>query len=461
MDFKLPPELKWIARELSGYAHQTVQINATGTNNVGPSGMLQFDFPIAKYDFRTLALAFDVTAWTTDGTANTALPYHTHSLFGTQTVTVGGQVIESVSQRNHLHQLWTDYTGSTNNDFDSILSLSETIQYIDGTQVSPALPAVGFISSTGQVNNGGNAAITNAISDPTAGASINSFPAVLKFPLGFLGSVKICDLEMTGALTLQLQASDASVLMCGNEATSAPATLATCSFLIANARLYVNKVNIADELFDMVKREHRKMYNGRFIIPYKRWYSFSRGPVTGSTSFQVNVQSESVNAVLATFTPQVQFSPPTTEDKRSPWCVRNATGLQYTNIVYSGEQYPQFNLPAAYAANMTGTLFENNYSKTAGALVPGGEFGATGSEAAGGLVQFLRQMFVFGYRWSLNNDLYDTSGLRTMGNTAPIEWRLQYNGAAPTGTAAVNAQMFVETTARLICDENRVVTIRP
>jgi hypothetical protein len=449
--YSLPPELYWAARQLSGYAHQTVQVNPTGVNTAGPSGLLQFDLPIAKYDLRTLTLAFDVTAWSTTADARTVLPYHAHSFFASQTTSVGGQVIESMTQRNHLAQILYDFTGQQNQSFDSVTGLSGATQYTSG--VSAALPAVGYMGT--QVNVGGNAPISNLVSDPTQGASVNAYPATMKFPLGFLSSMNILDLELTGPITIQLQTSDNSILMCGTQTGATPpvvtvAPQADCSFSIANARLLVNKVNIAESLYSQIKEQHRAQH-GAIELPYKRWYAFSRGAVTGSTSVQANVQTESLNAAIATFTPQLPYDKYTIEPSRNPWCVHNATGLQSTSIIYSGEQYPQFSLPVAYSANMTGNLFENNYNRNVGALVPA---------TSGGLPQFLTKMYAFGYRWSINNDVHDISGLRTMGNAAPVEWRMQYT-SAPTAANAVNAQLFLETTARLLCGENREVALVP
>lgn len=435
-----PEPLQFITKSLNGWSVNTARVTPTTLQVADPTDILQWTLPEnTLVDLSTLAIMFDVQGLRGGGANDQCvLPRHSTSFIDMVSVSINGVSVDSsMVGYGHLAKMLKDFGEGARKDADGVLHLGK-----DYASTNTALPLVGVSKATG---NGGVAAFTTSVITDQVNSGRNATPVCISDWYGFCGLPKILDTSLLGIVTLSIRLAPATI-------TTNLSGGASPSYRVFNARMFVNTCDVSDGLY--YNSINARLQSAPLAINFKKFYSFSGPPVTGSTSIRFSVASQSIDAVYGILLPQtISRVAPTAENAVTPYFRRlstkaaspgNSDFIQSWQFDMSSVQYPSWQASIAEGYYMLlNTL--RGFKEKSRSFINMIDYD-----------QWTEDLFVASYRWSFGgpHDLEYKSGLDSRG----VSTSGSFNLVSP-GTLDALPLIIVETTATLSVGAYRSISL--
>jgi hypothetical protein len=349
--------------------------------------------------------AFTVYANLTTGAGTTA-PRNVESLIDQVTVLVNGIAVAPGAQMtNYLSTALIDFYGSDKQTQRSLLQLGADV-------VQPA---------------------TNA----TAGLST---PIAISHFLGFLSSAqpRYLDTSILGSVRLQIKLAGTNVLVSAGAGS-------TLTWQLDTIQALCQVVSIDDGSYSQIVQQ--RLSNGGVKIPFKYYLTFQRNVGIAGQNLRMNVSSQSVDGVWATFQQALTGTTSYTANgydsqlRSSTYFTRCASNMVDSVFSVNGVRFPSIPLTSAQIWNenmhnlglscdMVGQMDKSfmNSTYTAGSQLASGTYAYTpaSSTISPGVDKFQSNAFFHYFKFNVDNDEGTSrlsSGLDTRGSASTLTWQ--------------------------------------
>lgn len=273
-----PKNLAYSVKALSGFSKQTVKLTPDRDTNIAAGSTIRVRLPPnCLVDLRTFTAFFEGTATATTGKAH--FPRLSSSLIEQLSVYVNNSLVETIQHYNVLYN--TLYDISAGNDQTS----KRCLENIDP-------------SATYAITDHATGATTNTNNTLVASGSDTNKPFMINNWLGFLGSAStpVISTADLSSVDVEIRFAPASVLWAGGAGNG----FAGYDYTLDKLRFTISKIVFNDPTYYQLKAS--KLLSDGLMIGYET-YITNKGatvPKGTSLSYSVNVNSSSLNQVIAT-----------------------------------------------------------------------------------------------------------------------------------------------------------------
>lgn len=275
-----PKNLAYSVKSLSGFSKQSVLLKGDRETNIGAGSTIRVRLPPnCLVDLRTFTCFFEGTTTTTAGKSH--FPRLSSSVIEQLSVYVNNSLVETIQNYNVLYN--TLYDLSAGNDQTS----KRCLENID--------PSVTYT-----ITNVETGATTNVNNTLIGSPNDTAKPMMINTWLGFLGSVStpVISTADLSSVDIEIRFAPSTILWNAGNNITTPAAGAT--YTINNLHFTISKIVFNDPTYYQLKAS--KLLSDGLIIGYETYIS-NRGSVVSkgnSVSYSVNVNSSSLNQVIAT-----------------------------------------------------------------------------------------------------------------------------------------------------------------
>lgn len=273
-----PKNLAYSVKSLSGFSKQTVKLTPDRDTAITAGSTIKVRLPPnCLVDLRTFTAFFEGTVTATGGSAH--FPRLSSSLIEQLSVYVNNSLVETIQNYNVLYN--TLYDISAGNDQSSKRFLENIDPSVSYNLTAPA-----------------NGTTTNTINSLVGSASDTNKPFMINNWLGFIGSASTPVISTADLSSVDIEIRFAPSTVCW--LAGATTGISNPVYTLNKLRFTISKIVFNDPTYYQLKAS--KLLSDGLIIGYETYIS-NRGsqvPKATSLSYSVNINSSSVNQVIAT-----------------------------------------------------------------------------------------------------------------------------------------------------------------